>query len=538
MEKCSFDYKGYYNGLLKEASAMSDDKALAFYRHLCLNDSYFLGRYGLELDFMGLPYFYNRCRQVDDLEFREPGGLNNYMFLWFREGGKSSILNIIKNIQHGLADPEKSTLILSNTTPGAKMFLRSIKQYFENSKNLRSWFPDVVPDFSKHNRSWSEDSGLYLIRKTNRLDPTYKATGLVDGQPAKMHCDYLCYDDVVTKDSVETQHMISKTDEAFYLSFALGRNLEDMEGIKWVVGTTYDFADTYNKLRKSSSWRTNVIPWFYLDDKGQRIPRAHTPQKIAEIMEQMSPYAFSSQYELEPVPASDRRFNATLQHYKCEPMKHWNYVLLCDPAGEGKKSRDHNPDYTAMWVVGRDENGKEYLVDGLYDRIPLLKRINKMFGPKGFIRKWNVEWISYEKVGRDADVSVLQEYQDRMGLYCHIEPYIPQRHGQKQNRIESALMPRIANGRMLFPYKLPYQTLDGATIDLVQVIQNEMKDFPRGEHDDGLDGLAQIDAAPAHGRMSTITDPDAPLYNTLEEYRRKYERPEETTDDYSCLELI
>jgi phage terminase large subunit-like protein len=300
------------------------------------------------------------------------------------------------------------------------------------------------------------------------------------------------------------------------------------------VGTIYHHLDTNNKIRSKPDWRVSELKWHTGDCK---TPRAHTVEKIAELRRMMSPYAFASQMELNPVPDEDRRFQCGIKHYDGEPAKHWNFVLLCDPAGEGKKLRDHKSDYTAMWVVGRDDHGKEYVVDGVYDRIPLEQRAIAIFGPKGFVRKWNIDEIWYERVGAAADISTLKTVMEQSGLNITIHEYNPGAHGKKQNRIEGALMNRFSEGRMLFPHKLMYQTLDGPTIDLVQVVLKEIAEFPRGAHDDALDGLAQIDVVPAYGRPGMLKAPDAPMYETREEFDRLF-HPELETETAGAMELI
>ena len=100
------NHRAFYDALLKKAEDMPPKEARDMYRHFCLTDTYFLLRYACNMTFMDMPYAYEQCKLADEIE-HDQGGLNDSLFLWFREGFKSTILNIGKNIQHILKNPEK-----------------------------------------------------------------------------------------------------------------------------------------------------------------------------------------------------------------------------------------------------------------------------------------------------------------------------------------------------------------------------------------------------------------------------------------------
>jgi phage terminase large subunit-like protein len=492
----------YYTNLVKGMDALPEDKKKAMFRTLCREDIYFLMRYGLRWDFCQRPYVYERCKFVDHIE-AEHGSLANWLFLWFREGFKSSILNVAKNIQTILRDPEMCTLIMSNTSPGAKSFLFSVKTELENNEHLQKYFDEILYEKPKDSDQWSIDKGLVVKRKTNRKEATISAWGLIDSKPTKMHAERICFDDVVTPESVETEESIKKTSRAMSISQPLLTNIEGREGHAVYVGTRYADSDYYGEMIESGAYHVDIIPWH---EKGK--PRCHTMERIEFLRKTMSKYDFNTQYELDPTPTDDRKFYSPLKHYGELPGG-LNHIILVDPAGESKAKRGHDPDYTAIAVIGRDYLGHEYLVDGYRGRINLLPRINLLFK---LIRKYRVEEVWYERVGKDSDVVTIHDYMERSGTYFTLHEFSPNKYGEKNRRIESALMPRIETAKLRFPFKLVVRNEDGTETDLIACLKEEMRRFPNGKHDDFIDCLAQLIAVPAYGE-------DRPLYDPKEDQR-------------------
>jgi hypothetical protein len=495
------DFDQFYNEFNARMNSLTESKKKALFQKACQTDIYFLLRYGLGYDFMNLRYVHQQCKFVDDLE-EARGSLDNCVFMWFREGFKSTILTIGKAIQSILRNPETSILILSNTAPGAKVFLNSIKLECENNQNLLKYFDHIFWENTNKSPQWSLDKGLMVKRKTNRKEATVMASGLVDSQPVKLHCNELIYDDVVTPDSVHTEMMNEKTTEAMYTSFCLGSNVLGQEGQKRFIGTRYADNDTWGKMidAQPCPYFVNVVPWHIGDGE---TPRVHTKAKIAELQATMSKYAFNCQYELDPTPSSERVFYTDISYYKEDNIdKNWNFVMLVDPSGENKKKRGHSNDNTAIAVIGRDWKGREYLVDGYYGPITLTGedgqggRIAKIFN---LVRKYGITDVWYEKVGVDSAIGSIKDAQLANDIYFNIHPFHPIKYGSKNDRIENALMPRLQTQKMLFPQRLIRKQEGGNEVDLVQILKDEMERFPHGKHDDMLDCLAQITAVPPYG---------------------------------------
>ena len=62
----------------------------------------------------------------------------------------------------------------------------------------------------------------------------------------------------------------------------------------------------------------------------------------------------------------------------------------------------------------------------------------------------------------------------------------------KDDRIRR-LQPDFQNGNIYLPRNVPYVTVDGRQVDLTeQFIDEEYKNYPAVDHDDGIDNLARI----------------------------------------------
>jgi phage terminase large subunit-like protein len=494
-----FAYRRYYEKIDEWVGSMSGDKMLSVVRDLCKYDTFYLGTRVLGHRFMDIPHAWKLCAEVDNVDFGSAEGLNDTLWLLFREGFKSTILTGVKSIQQMCEDRNMSKLLLSNTNTEAKYFMKEIMETLEKNKRLPVYFEEVFfRDPKKQSPQWSLDRGIVINRDGGR-EPTMFASGLVDGSLSKRHVDIIEYDDAVTEESVTTEEQIRKTDEAIELSIALGSNIATPgsdEAKFYFVGTRYDDADSYGKLIESGEYRTFIKTCYVDDDLEAKIPRAHSMARLDKIRRKMSPYIFSCQYLMDPVPKEERKFKKGLTFYDQLPER-LDRVLLWDPAGGMKKDRDHDIDNTAGAVIGRDIYSNEYFIDGVYDHLEPRDRVRKALD---LAVKHHCRAIYYEKVGMQGDYQELMRWKGILGIEgIEIIPFNPREYGKKEDRIERALMHRIAFSVLKFPQWAPYFTSEGKEIDLVTVVQDELKRFPRGRHDDMIDCLSQLLAVPIYG---------------------------------------
>jgi len=455
-------------------------------RKLCLNDLFFLltcacRRIDADNDFV-----YDRCREVE----LSPDG---HLDLWAREHYKSTIITYAGTIQEVLRDPEITIGIFSHTRPIAKAFLFAIKTTLEENTFLKGLFKDVLyNDPQKESQKWSLDDGLIVKRKSVNPTCTLEAWGLVDGQPTSKHYAIRIYDDVVTLASVTSPEMIEKTTNGWRISLNLGSESGQVSRERY-IGTRYHANDTYKTIIDSGDIK---IREYYPTDLGKNDidvignPTLMTAEALVKKRRKMGPYIYACQMLQNPQADKAMGFSTDwLMYYDClKNNRNWNYYIIGDPAGEGKKkNRAKDPDYSVFAVIGMAPDKNYYLVDMVRDRLSLTERTEKLFE---LIYTWNPKKIGYEQYGKDSDIAHIKFVQEQKGFRFDIEPLAG--HMPKPDRIRR-LVPIFEEHRFFLPRRLPYISQTKQMLDMVQeFIAKEYIDFPVSSHDDMLDAISRI----------------------------------------------
>lgn len=468
---------------LRKRSLEEPAIGVATFRELCTSDLYFLLRYGLGRKDVEHRWLLDRCREVQ----ADPDGR---LDLWAREHYKSTIITFGLTIFELLRDPNLTFGIFSHTRPIAKAFLRQIKQEFEQNDRLKAAFPDVLwADPKAESPKWSEDEGIVLRRSSNPKEASIEAWGLVDGQPTSKHFARLVYDDVVTRESVNTPDMIKKTTDALALSYNLGAH----GGVRRFIGTRYHFNDTYRTVldRGTATARTYAAT---ADGTYEGEPVYLTREQLTNKRRDMGPYIFSAQMLQNPTADKTQGFQRSwLRHFKSSPvdaLMGCTKYMLVDAANDKRKDND----YTAIWVVGLGADGNRYCVPVVRDRLNLTERADAVFS---IHRRYRPSYVRYEKYGMMADVAHIRDRMERENYRFQIDEVGGQT--SKNDRIRR-LVPLFEQGQMYLPETFHYVDYEGRPRDLVQdFIEEEFAAFPVPLHDDMLDSLARIE------------EPDLPL---------------------------
>lgn len=447
------------------------------------------------------PWLFDRCKEVQ----ADPDGR---LDLWAREHYKSTIITFGKTVQDVLASHGEAPLpeyegrevcfgIFSHSRPIAKRFLRQIKFEFETNELLKALFPDVLyarPE--KESPKWSEDDGIVVRRRSNPGEATIEAWGLVDGQPIGKHFPRLVYDDVVTRESVNTPEMIAKTTECLQLSYALGAE----GGKRRFIGTRYHFNDSYKTVIDSGTAQPRVYPATE-DGTVDGEPVLLTRDRIGEKRRDMGPYIFSCQMLQNPKGDETQGFKFEwIKYFKPNDGSGMNKYILVD-AASGKRKKN---DYTAVWVIGLGEDKNYYALEMVRDRLNLTQRAALVMR---LHRKWRPTQVRYEKYGLMADIEHIQTVQEKENYRFEITEV----GGQvpKNDRIKR-LIPIFEQGRFYLPNSMYYTDYEGTTQELSTVfVEQEYKAFPVPVHDDMFDALARI------------AEPELPL-----DWPMTYEEPE------------
>lgn len=461
-------YKYDYQDIFRTIAA-GKINALATYRELCLKDLFFVLYFGLERIDVNKPFIIQCIRDVEE-------NCVDTLDLWAREHYKSTILTYGLPIQELARNPEERIGIFSHTRPIAKGFLRQIKVTLEGQAPIKKWFKDVFFVHPKQQApKWSEDDGIMVKRKSTPKESSIEAWGIVDGQPTSKHFTIRIYDDVVTETSVTTPEQITKVLRQYELSQSLGTD----GGSKRLNGTHYHFADLYAHLKKKSTYHSRIKP---ATDDGTATgnPVFLSQGRLDELRKEQGQYIFSCQQLLKPIASEDQKFKLEwLAYYDVLPLRRHKYLLV-DPANEKSKKSD----YTVMGVISIDANWNMFLDDLLRDRLNLGERWQALRDMRE--RNKPIKKVGYEKYGKDADITYMQEKQGEEGNYFKITPL-----GGSMGKFDriQRLEPRYENGQFYLPHRLIYNGQDMIKL----FIDEEYSFFPFCVHDDILDMMARID---------------------------------------------
>lgn len=331
----------------------------------------------------------------------------------------------------------------------AKKFVAQVQREFEGNAELKALFPDVLfLDPTRESPLWSVDSGLIVRRDGNPKEATIEGHGLVDGQPTSAHFKLMIYDDVVTKESVNTPEQILKTTEAWELSDNLGAQ----GGRKWHVGTRYSFADTYDAIIKKGACTLRHRPATH-DGTIAGEPVLFTREQWEAKVIAQGEATINCQMLGNPLGGTQRMFNVEdLQVYEVRPHTLMVYIMV-DPARSTKKDSAN----TAMVVIGLDYAGNKYLLDGINHKLDLQGRWRSM---RDLWAKWRYApgvqgiHVGYERTGAQSDLDYFKERQlVEKASFDIVELEWPREGpGSKTDRVQR-LTPDLKMHRFYVPYE-------------------------------------------------------------------------------------
>jgi hypothetical protein len=390
------------------------------------------------------PWLFDRCREVE----ADPDG---HMDLWFRFGYKSTIITFAGVIQEVMCNPEIKVSVFSVVKAIAEAFLNQIKEEFESNEHLKQVYRDVLYRNPRTRgvdgkpAKWGLTRGITVKRRSNPKEATIEAHGLIDGQPTSRHYDLHVYDDIVTQDYI-TEQAIKKTTERWEMADNLGSHLAVR---KWCAGTRYSFADTYGIILERKSLKPRIYP---ATDDGTLTgaPVFLSPERWKQIKNDQRSVV-SAQMLLNPIAGNEATFNALwLSTYDVIPAVMNVYILVDPSKGTGQRS-----DRTAVAVIGIDQGGNKYLLDGARHRMKLSERWALV---KQFKERWEtfpgvqMVRVGWERYGKDVELEVIEDMQLRENNVFEIEELNTPRQGghSKDDRI-GRLEPDIREGRFYLP---------------------------------------------------------------------------------------
>lgn len=493
-----------YALLEQRMSAMDRREWMHTARVLGKADLYFLLRYVLstrewkdtenpKLSAWAKPWLLARCREAQFLH-------RNRMDIWARGHFKSTIKTLGLIIQWLLNNPNETVGIFSVTKSVADEFVNQVRHEIESNELLKALYPDVLhQEPRRESTRWTIEKGFNVKHTMNFKDASVRGFGLLDTNFTGHRISKAVYDDAVNEANITTSDMIRRTVRQFELSLGTA-----MPGsVQTVTGTFYAYGDPYHEFA-DKGFHPRIHPCYEIimeestfdDDTGlpQKIvvdrekPVLFPLEYLQKVEKEMGPTTFATQMLCNPVEGSARNFSSDwLRYYETPPNKFlgaaFNKYIVVDPANEKKKDSS----YTTMWVIALGVDGNYYVVDGVWDRIDMHERANKLFD---LVARWHPYEVRYEKYGLQSDIQYLDYVMNHRNFRFNVTPV----GGivKKEDRVER-LIPLFKDGKVFLPRSLIYTNTTGETVNLTkEFIRREYLHFPNTKFMDMLDAMARI----------------------------------------------
>ena len=434
--------------------------------------------------------------------------------------------------------PHITIMYVSATSNLAEKQLKAIKDILV-SKTYQRYWPDMVNPEEGKREKWT--SNEIAVDHPKRLeegvrDPTVWATG-VGGTQTGMHSDVVIYDDLVVPENaytVEGRKLVA----AKYSQMA---SIANPDALSWVVGTRYHPRDIYqdlqemeepqfNKAGEETGGLSKVYEIFerQTEDQGDGRGEFLWPRQqrkdgtwfgfnakvLARIKAKyLDKSQFRAQYYNDPNDEESAPIKRDSWEYfdKSHLKRHGSKWFFKDrrlslfAAVDFAFSRSRKADYTAVVIIGVDEDHNYFVLDIIRFKTD---RISDYFDAIfSAWNKWQFKNIRLEvSVAQQAIVQELRDMIKSEGMLVKIDEFRPNRHeGSKQERIQSILEPRYSNGQM-------YHYRGGNT----QILEEELV-LLNPPHDDCKDALAaalDISKAPMKMRDRDTERQNKIVYNT------------------------
>jgi predicted phage terminase large subunit-like protein len=392
---------------------------------------------------------------------------------------KTTIGTVCNCVQKILNDPNRRILIDSEVLSNSIKFLDSIKLGLRSEK-FRELYGNLIS--TKHRETAQEFT--VNTRTDNTLkEPTITATG-IGTVNVGMHYTDIIVDDPHSEKNTGTKDQIDKVRDHYRLLLSL---LEP-GGEMCIWGTRWHFYDLYDYLLEEEIPRNEHI-WDVLVEKAIRddgslfFPKRLTKAFLTEQRNAKGSYLFSCQYQNSPVSEEAQCFKKTFfkywngDNYPIQDGKRilLNIYVLVDRAFSSKATAD----FTGVMVVGVSNSGNLYVLEaqrlkcGLQDLIEHIWRYQEKYGAER-IKKVGIETINWEEAEQ-----FFQEQMRKRNKYFILERLKPDSRQSKNDRIETALQARYANGAIYHKKRMVE-------------FEDELLRFPVGTHDDMIDAFAYL----------------------------------------------
>lgn len=416
-------------------------------------------------------------------------------------------------------EPSIRILLVYNSSDNAKKTLRSIRAFIESNNLYAALFPEIIPpSFTARGVRWSDECAS-VNRPEDWGEGTFEAAG-TGTNIIRRHYDVIIQDDTVApvKDQYTQEEVLPSKEE---IEKAIGFHkltiplllppIEDSKRV--VIGTRWAAMDLIQHIMDNEKvgvpggrFICHDIPAL---DPETKLPnyKRFSMEALDSIRASMGPFMFNALYLNQPLssefmkfrPEWTRYFENSDETYQ-RALESGEVVITVDPADAptGRRSQD----YSAIVSCLQSEFGI-HVLSYKRERVSEGQLINDTLdiAERDDARRIRVE------VDRFANLEAgFRSEMHRRGHYHNIEA-VKTRGKRKEARI-LRLAPLHEHGQLFFR-------------EGMRELENELYQFPRGQHDDIIDALA----------WQVLTDFRAPAFYRPAKKVTKHKRLTYTWDE-------
>lgn len=462
------------------------------------------------------PEWFDKEFHGEVCDFIQYGGRDKLLILP-RSHLKTTIAATLYPLWQATKDPNKRTLIVSNSQTNAKKTVRTIRGYVESNQWYQVLFPDRVPNFRKVR--WS-DQAAQLQRPESLPEATFEAAG-VGSNIVRRHYDYIIEDDTVapTKDEMSGEELMPSRAEiekavgfhkltipllvdprvgerivilTRWASYDLANHILENEAIQ--EGEEADEGGRYFKTLDLPAVKEDGTPRFKRYDKGT----------LRSMKRSLGSYMYHMLYLNEPLQSEHMKFPPEWLVYYSDnelpPEDELTTRITIDPADP--PTGNAGQDYTAVVVCSHHESGL-YVREYQHGRYSDKQTISKAFD---LAAKYDAHLIQIEEDRYAHLVAAFKRELVMRDFPCSVRG-VKTRGRKKEARI-MRLHPVMES--RLFKLKRGMPELE-----------TELFQFPFGKHDDLIDALSwQVDKGfkvpyPTHQEHPTHTPPNTHTFEQI-----------------------
>ena len=397
---------------------------------------------------------------------------------------KSSTITVGYSVWQIVNNPNVRILIVNATYEMIKKFVSQIQDHLKKNPKIL----EIYGDLTKDAPIWNEST--IKLRTENSFEirePTLLGYGMT-GNLVSTHFDIILLDDLVNWDNTTTLEQIDKV-KSFYKSTL---DLLEPFGELIIIGTPYHFGDLYAWIEDEDEAIHKNFAIFkkpaYTGDWGEGdllFPERLGWERLGQLKRTQGPRHFATQYMLRPILDEDAVFKYDFRYYEETDLKGIEllHYMAIDPAF----SQNRDADKTAFIVVGVDRDNNWYILDIYAKRLSPKETIDMIVNMN---QKWHprviaIETVAWQKAVAQFMVDEIKQRRISPLPIKFVKPETSRSTGlsvPKQYRIES-LEPRYASGQIFHNKNLSQN----------DELEEQLRNFPRNDHDDIIDALAYIE---------------------------------------------